>query len=267
MELRNKNVLFRKEEGLGLLTLNRPEKLNALNVPLIEEFGEVLDVIREDDEIGVVIITGEGRAFSVGADIDVIEHLGSPEAFRKDMKKLWHKNFDSIEEMEKLFIAALNGVTLGGGLELALACDLRVAAEGISLGLPEINFGLIPDAGGTIRLARLIGPGMAKELILSGELIPCEEANGLGLVNRVLPSQNFLEEVFHYASKFVNKSAVAVGLGKVAVNKCLNQDIKSGLEDAIIIQSILLETPEYQEAVKAFKEKQKTRSKGTKTKE
>jgi enoyl-CoA hydratase/carnithine racemase len=256
MELRKENVVLRREGRIGILTLNRPGKLNALNVSLIRELGEVLNHIREDDEMSVIIVTGEGRAFSVGADMEVIGGLGSPKTFRKVMRERWHSKFDAMEDMEKLFIAALNGFTLGGGLELALACDLRVAAEGVKLALPEIGFGLIPDAGGTIRLSRLVGPSAAKELILSGEAITSEEAKALGLVNKVLPAENFLQETMEYAKKFADKSPVALGLGKVAVNRNLNQDIKSGLDDAVLIQSILLETPEYAEALKALMEKQ-----------
>jgi enoyl-CoA hydratase len=257
MELKNKNILFRKEERIGIVTLNRPEKLNALNIPLIEEMEEVLGLIREDDGIGVVVLTGAGKAFSVGADIDMLSDLGPTATFRKKMKQLWHRTFGAIEEMDKLFIAALNGHTLGGGLELALTCDLRVAAEGIALGLPEINFGLIPDAGGTIRLARLVGPGIAKELILSGESITSEEAKACGLVNKVFPAHHFLEDALRYAEKFASKSGIAVALGKVAIQKNMNQDIQAGLEDAILIQSVLLKTPEYRESVESFKEKLK----------
>lgn len=259
-ELKNEKVLFeKKEQQLGIMTLNRPEKLNALNVPLIQEFQEVLDFIVEDDEISVVIITGAGRAFSVGADLDMLHDLGTPEVFRRDLKRLWHMSFGTIEDMEKLFIAALNGWTLGGALELALACDLRVAAEGVLLGLPEIKYGIIPDSGGTNRLAKLVGPAKTKELILSGESITCEEAHRLGLVNKILSSENFLDEVLGYASQFVEKSSVALGLGKIAVNKSLSQDTKSGLEDAMLIQSILLKTSGYQDAIRTFKEKKENK--------
>lgn len=253
--LKNEMVLFEKKERLCIVTLNRPEKLNAFNVSLIQEFQEVLDFIIEDDEISVVIVTGAGRAFSVGADLDMLNDLGTPEVFRRDIRRLWHKSFGTIEDMEKLFIAALNGWTLGGALEMAIACDLRVAAKGVSLGLPEIKYGIIPDAGGTNRLARLIGSSSTKEMVLSGESITCEEAHRIGLVNKALPPENFLDEVIKYASKFVDKSGVALGLGKLAVNRSLNQDVKSGLEDAIIIQSILLKSSGYQDTIKAFAEK------------
>ena len=155
--------------------------------------------------------------------------------------------------MEKLFIAAINGIAIGCGLELALACDLRIAAEGVKMGLPEINYGLIPDAGGTIRLTRIVGAGFTKEMILSGESIKSEEAQEIGLINRILPPENFLENAKEYASKFLNKSGTAIGLGKLTINKSMDQDIKSGLEHALITQSLLLHSEEYKRAMIAIK--------------
>jgi enoyl-CoA hydratase len=163
--------------------------------------------------------------------------------------------------MEKLFIAALNGITLGGALELALACDLRVAAANAVFGLPEINFGLIPDAGGTIRLTRLIGPGAAKELILSGKFIPSDDAKSMGLIQRIFAAENFMEEVAEYSKPFEQKSPIALGLGKFAVNKNVHQDIGSGLEDALFIQSILLETREHREALDDYTKELKLKHK------
>ena len=262
MGLKNETILYSKEGRRCILTLNRPEKLNALTVPLVTELNDALDFIRNDEEISVVIITGTGRAFSVGADIEMLENLGSPETFRTETRERWHKAFNAIEGMEKLFIAALNGITLGGALELALACDLRVAAADAVFGLPEINFGLIPDAGGTIRLTKLIGPGAAKELILSGNLIPSQIAKSMGLIQQVFAAENFMEEVLNYSKQFEQKSPIALGLGKAAVNKNMHQDIVSGLEDALFIQSILLKTREHQEALDEFKKQHKLRHSG-----
>lgn len=259
IELKNETILYSKEGRRCIITLNRPEKLNALTVPLVTELNDALDFISKDKEISVVIITGSGRAFSVGADIDMIENLGSPDTFRIETRERWHKAFNAIEGMEKLFIAALNGITLGGALELSLACDLRVAATDAVFGLPEINFGLIPDAGGTIRLTRLIGPAAAKELILSGEMITCENAKSVGLVQQIFPMENFMEAVMEYSKQFEDKSPMALGLGKIAVNKNVHQDTESGLEDALIIQSILLETSEHREALADFKKKLKSK--------
>ena len=261
MALKNETIRYSKEGRRCVLTLNRPEKLNALNVPLATELNDALDYIRNDKEISVVIITGAGRSFSVGADIEVIENLGSPDKFRAETREIWHKPFNAIEGMEKLFIAALNGMTLGGALELSLACDLRIAATDAVFGLPEISFGLIPDAGGTIRLTRLIGPAATKELILSGKLIASDEAKARGLVQQVFPAESFMEAVMEYSKQFEDKSPIALGLGKSAVNKNVNQDTGSGLEDALFVQSILLETNEHREALDAYKKKIKAKHK------
>jgi enoyl-CoA hydratase len=255
--LENKPVLFRKERGIGIITLNRPEKLNALVPALIVEFSQILDVIREDDELSVIVLTGAGRTFSTGADIDMLSSLEPSDSFRRTTREMWQRPFDAMEDMEKLFIAALNGLALGMGMELALACDLRVAAEGVKIALPEINFGIIPDVGGTIRLTRLVGPSVAKELALSGDSISCEEAREIGLINKILPADNFMEEVFRYASRFAGKPRVALGMGKLTLNRNTSQDIKAGLEDALNIQSVLLKTPDYRERIDSFREKLK----------
>ena len=133
--------LEKEGRGLARILLNRPKKLNALSLEMMEQFGQCLDAIRYDDEISVVIITGDGKAFSVGADLEFLHGLGAPEDFRKALFQYWHRHFDAIENMEKLFVAALNGITLGGALEMALVCDLRIAAEGIKLAMPRMNTG------------------------------------------------------------------------------------------------------------------------------
>ena len=161
-----------------------------MNIPLIEEFKDVLGFIDEDEEISVVVITGAGRAFSAGADLDMLLGYESLQAFRRELKGQWQKAVNTLEEMEKLFIAALNGITLGGACELAIACDLRVAVEGMSMALMEIKHGMIPDVGSTSRLPNLVGSAMAKEMILSGDRITSEEAYRIGLVNKVFPANN-----------------------------------------------------------------------------
>ncbi len=252
-ELKNEHIIFTKNNHLGIIKLNKPDKLNAISIQMITEFIEVLNFIRVDDELKVIIITGEGEAFSTGADFEFVLNIGTPEKLREATRQYWNKAFDAIEEMEKLFIAAINGIAIGCGLELALACDLRIAAEGVKMGLPEINYGLIPDAGGTIRLTRIVGAGFTKEMILSGESIKSEEAQQIGLINRILPPENFLENAKEYASKFLNKSGTAIGLGKLTINKSMDQDIKSGLEHALITQSLLLHSEEYKRAMIAIK--------------
>ena len=256
-ELRNEFVLFEREGRLATLTLNRPKKLNALNLDLINEFQQALDAIRRDDEISVVIVTGAGKSFSAGADLEFLHDLGSPAQFRKDLKKNWHGPFDAIENMEKLFIAAINGAAVGGGVELALACDLRIAAVGASFSMPEIKYGLMPDAGGTNRLPKLIGMARAKELVFSGEPITSDEACRIGLVNSIFPDEGFMESARGYARKFLDKSPLALGLGKLVMNRSVDLDTRAGLEDAAMLQSVLLQSEEYQEAVRRFDEKRK----------
>jgi enoyl-CoA hydratase/carnithine racemase len=253
IKLKNEHIVFIKDNHLGIIKLNKPDKLNAISIQMITEFIEVLNFIRVDNELKVIIITGEGEAFSTGADFEFVLNIGTPEKLREATRQYWNKAFDAIEEMEKLFIAAINGIAIGCGLELALACDLRIAAEGVKMGLPEINYGLIPDAGGTIRLTRIVGAGFTKEMILSGESIKSEEAQQIGLINRILPPENFLENAKEYASKFLNKSGTAIGLGKLTINKSMDQDIKSGLEHALITQSLLLHSEEYKRAMIAIK--------------
>ncbi len=251
-DLKNDLVLLEKEGRLATITINRPRKLNALNLDLMNEFGQVLEALRRDDEISVVIITGAGKCFSAGADLEFLHSLGTPERFRTVLKEYWHRNFDAIESMEKLFIAAINGPAIGGAVEMALACDLRVAAESTTISLPEIRYGLIPDSGGTNRLARQIGLAQAKELVFSAESIGSSEAIRLGLVNKVFPDDGFIQAVKTYAQKFLDKSPAALGLGKLAINRSLDLDTRAGLDDAAMVQSLLLSSEEYQQAIRVF---------------
>jgi enoyl-CoA hydratase len=247
--------LEKEGRGLARILLNRPKKLNALSLEMMEQFGQCLDAIQYDDEISVVIITGEGKAFSVGADLEFLHELGAPEDFRKALFQYWHRHFDAIENMEKLFVAALNGIALGGALEMALVCDLRIAAEGIKVAMPQIKYGLLPDSGGTNRLAKLIGRSVTKEFILSGESIDSQEALRIGLVDRVFPAQDFLNHAYRYVEKFLDKSSSAIGLGKLAVNRGEELNSKEGLVDAALFQSILLNSDPYKRAIKHFERK------------
>lgn len=254
-EPKNDLVLLEKQGRLATITINRPAKLNALSLDLMDELGQVLESVVRDDEISVVILTGAGKFFSVGADLDFLHSLGTPEQFRKVLKTSWHNNFDAIENMEKLFIAAINGPAMGGAVEMALACDLRVTAQSATLAMPEIAFGLIPDSGGSNRLARQIGLAQAKEFVFSGESINSHEARRLGLVNKVFPDEEFTAAVRKYAELFLDKSPTALGLGKLLMNKSLDMDTRAGLEAAGEVQSRLLDSEEYRHAMRIFGEK------------
>jgi len=245
-------VLFEKTGRLATVTINRPDKLNALSLSLMEELSSVLDTIRGDSEISVVVVTGAGKHFSAGADLDFVHSLNSPEQFKETLATYWHGNFNAIEDMQKLFIAAINGTAVGGGLELALACDLRVATETARLALPEIVYGLIPDSGGTNRLARLIGTARTKELALSGDYITSGDACRIGLLNRVFPDRDFAHAVRRYAERFLDKSPMALGLGKRTINRSFDLNIRDGLDDAAAAQAELLGSEEYRQAVRKF---------------
>jgi enoyl-CoA hydratase/carnithine racemase len=253
MELQN--IAYEKSEGVGTITLNRPAKLNAINFEMLDELWALLQHIMVDDDVHVILLKGEGRYFSAGADLAILGTL-KPETFRIRQRKYWNRVFNELEEIQKLTIAALNGPALGGGVELALCCDMRYAVDDATLALPEINFGIVPDSGGTVRLPWLIGLPRAKEFILTGEPISTTKAEEWGLLNGVFPQRSFGEEVRRIAVKMAQKAPIAVGLGKQLINRSSQQrDIKTGLEEAMDVQSILICTEDYAEAVRARQEK------------
>ena len=181
-----KNTLYEKSQGIATITINRPEVRNALNEETILEILSRLEDAKGDETIRVIVVTGAGdRAFSAGADIKMIKDMDSPKA--RDVSRLGHKLCDEIEELGKPVIAAINGYALGGWLELAMACDIRIASENARLGQPEIKLGLIPGWGGTQRLPRFVGKGVAKEMIFTGKDIDAKTAERMGLVNAVVP--------------------------------------------------------------------------------
>lgn len=253
MELQN--IVYEKSEGVGNITLNRPGKLNAITFEMLDDLWALLQEIMADEEVHVILLKGEGRYFCAGADLGILGTL-TPETFRIRQRKYWNRVFNEFEDIQKLTIAALNGPALGGGVELALCCDMRYAVEDATFALPEINFGILPDSGGTIRLPGLIGLARAKEFILTGDPIPAEKAAEWGLLNGIFPRETFDEEVRKIAVKMAHKAPLAVGMGKQLINRSFQQrDIKTGLEEAMDVQSILICTEDYREAVKAREEK------------
>ncbi|MEE8373478.1 MAG: enoyl-CoA hydratase/isomerase family protein [Dehalococcoidia bacterium] len=253
MELQN--IVYEKSEGVGAITLNRPGKLNAINFEMLDELWALFQEIVVDDEVHVIVVKGEGRYFCAGADLDIVGTI-TPETFRVRQRKYWNRVFNEFEDIQKLTIAALNGPALGGGVELALCCDMRYAVDDVTLALPEIDFGILPDSGGTVRLPGLIGLARAKEFILSGDPIPAKKAAEWGLLNGVFPRETFDEEVRKIAVKMARKAPIALGLGKQLINRSFQQrDIKAGLDAAMDVQSILICTEDYREAVKAHEEK------------
>jgi enoyl-CoA hydratase/carnithine racemase len=255
-------ISYVKGEGVGTITLNRAEKLNAIDFRMLDELWSVLQEILADDEVRVLLLTGAGRYFSAGADLEILSTL-TPAEFRLDQHRRWNRVFNELENLPKLTVAALNGPAVGGGVELALCCDLRYAQEGSTMRLPQIDFGLVPDAGATVRVPRLIGPARAMEFILSGEPMNATEALSQGLVNRVFPTGSFQGEVRKIAVKMAGKPSLALGVGKRLIRRAAQSgDVGAGLEEVMEAQSFLITTQDYQEGVRAFRERRPPRFRG-----
>lgn len=249
-----KTILYQKSDGIAVIRLNRPKSLNALCRELIDELELVFSDIADDQEVAIAIITGTEKAFVAGADIKEIAQLSTPlEAYRHVAR--FHEVFDKIEELPKPVIAAVAGFALGGGCELALACDLRIAADNASFGLPEIKLGVIPGGGGTQRLPRLIGVGRAKELLYTGDPIDAQEAYRIGLANKVVPVNALMDETRRLASKLVKQPAVALQMNKLAVNEGIRMDLRSAQAYELQCFGVMFSTEDQKEGVQAFLEK------------
>ncbi|HOG45239.1 MAG TPA: enoyl-CoA hydratase-related protein [Anaerolineae bacterium] len=250
-------ILYEKSEGLATITINRPEVRNALTQALMEELGQAIDQAEADEEVRVLILTGAGeRAFVAGADIgevgarDTLTELGANSRVRRGV-------FSRLEHLSRPSIAAVNGYALGGGCELALACTLRIAADTARFGQPEINLGIIPGLGGTQRLTRLVGKGRAMELILTGDLIDAQEAFRIGLVNKVVPAAQLMEEARALAKKLAAKPPLALRAAKDAVDYGADMSLAAALEFENRLFAILSGTADKAEGVAAFLEKRK----------
>ena len=244
--------------GIAEATLRRPERLNAFNDAMLRELGEILADVAGRDEVRVLILTGEGRAFCVGADLNWfnVEALGrEPTPKFRAAAAGTHGVFDQMEALEKPVIAAINGLCVGGGLEMALSCDLRLAADDARLGLPELNAGIIPGSGGCSRLVRLIGAARTKELVFTGDLIPAAEAHVMGLVNRVVPAADLLADARRLAEKFLAKAPQALGIAKLLINHAGSVDDAMARTLDRLGQSILLPTADAAEGSRAFRAK------------
>jgi len=253
--------LYSKEEGIGTVTINRPESLNALNEKVYTELYELFQEIEDDQDVRVVIVTGSGeRAFVAGADIPEMQPQNSIEirSFVDEARKA----SDRIYTLSKPVIAAVNGFALGGGCELAMCCDLRVASENAKFGQPEINLGIIPGGGGTQRLARLIGMTKAKELIYTGDPIDANAAFAMGLVNKVVSPDNLMAEAKELAQKILSKSSAALSLAKEAINTGFNVDLSAGLDLEGQCFALCFATEDQKEGMAAFMQKRKPEFKG-----
>lgn len=254
------SFLAPEEENIGVITLNRPDALNALNLELLTELDSLLEEIKKDEKVRVVVITGAGRAFSVGADL--IEAQKLDEAGVRNFVQTGQKIFDKIENFEKPVIASINGFALGGGLELALACDVRIASDQARIGSPEVAVGLIPAWGGTVRLPKIIGRGRAAELILTGGQIDAKEAERIGILNKTIPTDELSSTVTWTAGTIATKAPVAVREAKKIVANAIEISMQEGnkmMEKACIA---CFKTEDLQEGVKAVFEKRAPKFKG-----
>jgi|Deesub1362A_J573_1020465.scaffolds.fasta_scaffold00050_11 enoyl-CoA hydratase len=255
------NITYEKKENIAIITVNRPKVLNALNRQTINELDQAVIEAECDPDVKVVVITGSGdRAFIAGADIN--EFVGIDVVTAKTLSKRFQDFLDRLENLSKPVIAAINGLALGGGCELAMACDLRIAATTARLGQPEINLGIIPGAGGTQRLPRLVGVAKAKELIYTGDMITAEEAEKIGLVNRVVPPEKLMDETIALAKKISQKSPFILQLAKEAINVGINLDMRSAISLENDLVTIAFTTEDKEEGMRAFMEKRKPEFKG-----
>jgi enoyl-CoA hydratase len=248
-------------DGIATVTINRPEKNNAISSEMRADFRALADEVYGDDAVRVVVFTGTGKTFCVGADVSTFETDWNTPAFRANTRLLTNF-FNDLEALEKPVIAAINGTCVGGGLELALACDLRLAARSARFGLPENNLGLIPGIGGCSRLVKLVGFGRAKELVLSGEIISAEEAYRYGLVSRVVDDDGLMAAARELAERLRAKAPQALGIAKRVLHSCVSADLQTARTIESFGQSILIKTTDHREGVKAFREKRRPRFEG-----
>jgi enoyl-CoA hydratase len=255
------NIVYEVKDGIAFITFNRPKSLNALNSALLAEFSQALDDIATNENIRVLVLTGAGdKSFVAGADISELATFDSLKA--KAFAKRGHDIINKLQQLPIAVIAAVNGFALGGGTEIAIACDFIYASENAKFGQPEINLGVIPGFGGTQRLPRLIGTNMAKELIFTGKMISGAEALQLGLVNQVLPQDKLMEEVIKTAGAIASKGKASLRAAKQAINNGMNVDLASGCNIEIDAFSLCYASPDAKEGTSAFLKKRKPEFKG-----
>ena len=254
------NILVQKKENIGIIKINRPNHLNALNKDTILELTKAVEELEKDKNIKVIILTGEGKAFIAGADIKQMRDMNPSEA--KKFAEMGHKLLMNIEKSRLPFIAAINGYALGGGCEVMMACDITIASTGAKIGQPEINLGIHPGFGGTQRLPRLVGRMKAKQLLLTGDNIDANEAQRVGLINMVVKDDKLMEEAEKIAGKIASKSTVQTDFIKKLVNKGMEVDLKKACELEISYFSKSFETEDQKEGMNAFLEKRKPIFKG-----
>ncbi|MCT4594031.1 MAG: short-chain-enoyl-CoA hydratase [Anaeromicrobium sp.] len=246
-------LILEKKDRMAILKLNRPNALNALNSQILLELDKAIDNIKEDDSVDVLILTGEGKAFVAGADISQMKDLNAEEGRKFGL--LGQRVFRKIETLEKPSIAAVNGFALGGGCELAMSCDLRIASERAKFGQPEVGLGITPGFSGTQRLPRLVGVAKAKELIFTGNIIKAEEARDIGLVNKVVDKESLLDEAISMAQSIIKNAQLAVRYSKMAIDRGMQGDIDTGIEVEANLFGLCFATKDQKEGMTAFVEK------------
>lgn len=243
-------LIIEKQDNICTVKINNPEALNALNSTILKELDTVFTEIKEDNSIDVVILTGEGRSFVAGADIAQMSTMNAIEG--KAFGELGAAVFRKIELLDKVVIAAVNGFALGGGCELAMACDIRIASVKAKFGQPEVGLGITPGFSGTQRLSRLVGLGKAKELIYTADVIVAEEAYRIGLVNKVVAPEALMDESMAMAKKIASKAPLAVRYAKEAINRGIETDIETGISIEADLFGLCFSTEDQKEGMQAF---------------
>ncbi|MDR3590170.1 MAG: short-chain-enoyl-CoA hydratase [Negativicutes bacterium] len=250
------NLLFEFQDGIGVVTINRPAVLNALNAETLGELDRLCDELATNKDVQVIIITGAGeKSFVAGADIAAMRPLSAMEG--RSWGKFGQAVFNKVENLPQPVIAAINGFALGGGCELAMACDIRIASAKAKFGQPEVSLGIPPGFGGTQRLGRIVGKGVAKELLFTGDLIDAQEAYRIGLVNKVVAAEDLTSAAKALAQKIMARAPVAVQLCKAAVNEGMDMDLDSGVAYEAEVFGLCFATADQKEGMTAFLDKRK----------
>jgi enoyl-CoA hydratase len=250
-----KNIKIETDGKIGIIKMNRPDVLNAVNIETILELETAVNELNDNKDVFVIIITGEGKAFVSGSDISRLAEMDTIMA--RNYSQVGQRVLACIENSEKPVIAAINGYALGSGCELAMACDIRIASDKAKFGQPEVKLGLIPGHAGTQRLARLVGTGKAKELIFTGDVIDAHEALRIGLVNKVVATDELSEEARNIAKRIIDVGRNAVRVAKSVINRGIETDLITASSGEMEAFSILFSTEEAKEGMKAFLEKRK----------
>ncbi len=245
-----------KDEGVCIVKINRPTKLNAMNIDVAKEIISIFQQLDKDDSVRVIVLTGEGdKAFSAGADIEYMSKISADES--EVYAKLGQEVTATIENVSKPTIAAVNGFALGGGCEVAMSCDIRIASENARMGQPEVTIGIPPGWGGTQRLMRIVGVAKAKELVYTGKMIKAAEAKEIGLVNNVVPLESLMDEVMSMAKTIASNATLAVRMSKTAINKGRNADLDTGLGVELLAWRNCFSDPDREKRMTDFVNKSK----------